>query len=256
MDFLQRRRRAGRIRRSSQRKTSVILSGLLVAFSASVAAQVRPATEAEIELIRDKLILDEIPEWSHRKVFEVQGAFTASIGDRPPRLDGWVFLQPYLVQGSQCLMEASFISGIGSGSGYEWSVERFSYWNWPAVTGNDCEIEERSQVPGAAVLSSEPIPSSAMAYILFHSDELLTLAYDHVAAAPEIPEAARERMLAYRSNSTFRLERIELTEQSSPEFGFAYRATYRAAPELEGPSVVFSVTTAGFLVHGVGIWIA
>ena len=187
---------------------------------------------------------------------QVQGAFTEGAGDRPRRLDGWVYFRPYLVQDSLCTMEASFITGLGNEDGYDWSVERFAYWNWVARTGSECEIEDRSQVPDTAVQSDEPIPTSAMAYILVHSDELLTLAYNHVAAATETPESARNRLLGYQSNTSYRLERIELTEQSSPEYGFAFRATYQARSQLEGPSVIFSVTPHGFLVHDVGRWIA
>lgn len=233
---------------------SVLLAGSLAAWSASGEAQIRPATDAELDSIRSGLILDQIPEWSHRSVMHVQGAHTDGIGGRPQRLDGWVFFRPYLVQDALCTMEASFVTGLGNGDGYDWSVERFSYWSWIARTASECEIDDRSQVPATAVQSSEPIPTSEMAYIVANSDELLSLAYGHMAAAADIPAEARDSMLHYRSDSSFALERIELTRDSLPGRGFAFTATYRSGAQTGGPAVVFSVTPSGFVIHDVGVW--
>ena len=44
--------------------------------STAALAQLRPATEAEIELIRDAFMLDQITEWKHYEVLDVRGAFT------------------------------------------------------------------------------------------------------------------------------------------------------------------------------------
>lgn len=228
-----------------------------IAFGSGLAeAQMRPATTAEVESIRASLMLDEMPERRHLGVLEVQGAFTQGSGERPDRLDGWVYFVPYLVQSSVCMMEARFVTGLGTESGYDWSVERFAYWNWLAGAASECEIEDRSDIPRSAVQSSEPIPSSALSSILSSSEELLTLAYRHIEAATELSELERESVLRYRSSSSYRLDRIELTEESAPEYGFAYRATYRAAAALEGPTIVFSVTSSGFVIHAVGKWVA
>jgi len=224
--------------------------------AASVYAESRPATEAEIELIREALTLDEIPEWKHYRVLEVQGAFTDGSAGRPARLDGWVYFEPYTVQGTLCMMEATFVTGLRHDSGYDWSAERFAYWNWQVGASGNCQISARAQLPSSAVQSSEPIPSATMAYVLAHSDELLALAFRYAETAIEETEPAHDRILGYAANGAYRLERIEVTKHSSPEYGFAYSATYRATGKLEGPVVVFSVTPSGFVVHSVGLWIA
>ena len=229
--------------------------GLAIATLNLAHAQIRPATEAEIALIREALMLDQIPEWSHREVIEVEGTFTAPRGDRPARLDSWVTFRPYVVQGSLCTMEASFVSGIRVAEEYVWSVEQFAYWNWDANAA-DCETASRSRIPGSAVQSTEPIPSAAMAFILAHASELLALAYEHLEQEVDESEPGRGWILAYREDSRFRMDRISITKSSAPDFGFAYSATYRATGRTEGPAVTFSVTPSGFVIHAVGRWIA
>ena len=217
--------------------------------------QVRPATEAELGLIREALVLDQIPEWNHHEVLAVDGTFTDRSADRPARLDGWVTFKPYEVQDSLCMLEASFITGLRIGEEYDWSLERFAYWNWDA-SRDRCEVASRSQVPEHAVQSNEPIPSATMEFVLANSAELLMLAYEFVESEIDETESGRDRILAYRQDDSFRMDRIAITKSTSAEFGFAYSATYRAPGRLEGPAVTFSVTQSGFVIHGVGLWIA
>jgi hypothetical protein len=115
----------------------------------------RDATESEIALIQGALMLDEIPAWNHNRVLEIQGAYTYAAGDRKARLDGWVYFEPYEVQIDLCMMEASFVTGIGADQGYAWSLERFAYWNWISSSVASCEIADRSQLPTHTVQSSE-----------------------------------------------------------------------------------------------------
>ena len=216
----------------------------------------REATESEIAMIQGALMLDESPEWDHYRVLEIQGAYTHPSGDQKARLDGWVYFEPYEVQIDLCMMEAGFVTGIGADEGYVWSLERFAYWNWMSSSGANCEIADRSQLPTYAVQSSEPIPSATMSYILANSDQLLALAYSHLESTIDGTEPANDRTLLYRENKSYRLERVAIVQRSSPDFGFAYRATYRAPGAIEGPSVTFSVTEFGFEIHIVGLWIA
>jgi hypothetical protein len=240
----------------ARRTAKLVIVSLVGGVSTIAEAQMREATEPELAMIRGALMLDEIPEWRHYRVLEVQGAYTDASGDRSARLDGWVYFEPYEVPFDLCMMEARFISGIGADNGFDWSLERFAYWNWISSSVASCEIADRSQVPTSAVQSSEPIPSATMSYILANSDELLALAYGYLESTMDGTEPANDRILRYRENSSYRLERIAIVQQSSPDFGFAYRATYRASGAVEGPSVTFSVTQLGFEIHVVGLWIA
>ena len=217
--------------------------------------QLRPATEEEVGLIREALVLDQIPEWNHHEVLGVEGTFTDQSADRPARLDGWVTFKPYEVQDSLCMMEASFITGLRIDEEYDWSVERFAYWNWDS-SRDRCEVASRSQIPEHAVQSDEPIPSATMAFVLANSSELLALAYEYIESGIDETESGRDRILAYREDDSFRINRLAITKSASADFGFAYSATYRAPGRLEGPAVTFSVIQSGFVIHGVGLWIA
>src|SRR5690606_19229744 len=185
---------------------------------------------------------------------EVEGTFTDESGGRPARLDGRVYFEPYLVNGRLCMMEAMSISGLRYENGYDWTTARFTYSNWQVGATGECSISARSLVPDSAVKSSEPIPSATLAYVLINSHELLALAYRHVETSIEEAEPMLDRILDYAANGAYRLERIAITKGSSPEYGFAYEAMYRAPEQLEGPVVVFSVTPSGFVVHSVSLW--
>lgn len=237
-------------------RTQLPIFGLIACISVSVYAQPRLATESEIDLLREALAVDDIPEWNHYRVLEVQAAFTQESDGRPARLDGWVYFEPYEVQGALCMMEARFVTGLRSGDSYDWSLERFAYWNWQAGATDSCRISDRSQLPDSAVQSGEPIPSATLVYVLANSDRLLALAYEHAEASLEEDDSARDRIVGYAANGRYQLERIEVTQHSSPAYGFAYSATFRASGVLEGPVVIFSVTASGFVVHSVGTWIA
>jgi hypothetical protein len=217
--------------------------------------QIRQATEAEIELMRDALMLDQVAARSQHKVLGVEATFTSPTDDRPARLDGWVTFEPYEVQDSLCMLEASFMTGLQADEEYDWSVERFAYWSWDAG-GDGCDVVNRSQIPGRPVQSSEPIPSATMAFVLANSSELLTLAYDYVESEIGETEPMRDRILAYLVDSSFRIDRIEIAKSSLPELGFAYSATFRAPGRVEGPAIVFSVTQSGFVIHSIGLWTA
>jgi hypothetical protein len=229
--------------------------GLAVGMCSIAYGQVRPATEAEVGLIREALMLDQIPEWNHHDVLGVEGTFTDRSADFPARLDGWVTFEPYEIEDGLCMMAASFVTGLRIDEEYDWSIERFAYWNWDADRDR-CDVASRSQIPDHAVQSNEPIPSATMAYVLANSNELLTLAYEYIELEIDETEPGRDRILAYRENGSFRIDRIAIAESSSPEFDLAYRATYRAPGRLEGPAVTFSVSRSGLVIHGVGLWTA
>lgn len=228
--------------------------GLVVGMCTNADAQIRPATEAEIEVIREALTLNQIPEWKHYEVLGVDATFTGQSDDQPARLDGWVTFEPHEIQDDLCMMEASFITGLRIDEEYDWSVERFAYWNWDA-SQDGCEVASRSQISGRPVQSNEPIPSTTMAFVLANSRELLTLAYEYLESIDETAPG-RDMILAYREVGSFEIDRIDISQSGSREFGSAYSATYRAPGRLEGPAVVFSVTQSGFVIHDVGRWIA
>lgn len=213
--------------------------------------QIRPATEAEVALIREALTLDRIPEWSDYDVLGVEAMFTDRSADFPARLDGWVTFEPYEIQDGLCTMAAIFVTGLRVDEEYDWKVERVAYWHWDAAR-DPCDVASRSRIPRRAVQSSEPIPPAAMAYVLANSSELLALAYEFVEAEIDETEPGRDRILAYREDGSFRIDRIEIARSSS-EFDVAYSATYRAAGRPDGPAVIFSVTRSGLVIHGVGL---
>jgi hypothetical protein len=229
----------------------LLCMALAVGLCSIAYGQIRPATEPEVALIREALTLEQIPEWSHREVLGVQVMFTDRSADLPARLDGWVTFEPHEVQDGLCTMEAIFVTGLRIDEEYDWLVERVAYWNWD--TGRDpCSVASRSQIPRHAVQSSEPIPPAAMAYVLANSSELLKLAYDYAESEMDETEPGRDRILAYREDGSFQVDRIEIAKSNS-EFDLAYSATYRAPGRPEGPAVTFSVTQSGLVIHGVGL---
>jgi hypothetical protein len=207
-------------------------------------------------MIREVFAVDEIPERSHYAVLSLGGTYTPASRVSAANLVGEVYLAPYEVQGELCVMEAWFRTGFDSGNGYEWGTQSSAYWNWVHDQGDDCEISGRSDVPQNAVVTNEPVPSAALKYVLVNAGELLTLYFDQVAREPEIDESLKERFLNYRNDESYRLDRLRITPQSVPDTGFAYSATFRAFERSEGPSVTFSITRTGFVVHSVGFWIA
>ena len=216
--------------------------------------QVRLATDAEVALIQEALVLDQNPEWSHHEVLGVQATFTDRSADFPARLDGWVTFKPYEAQDALCTMEANFITGLRVDEEYDWSVERAAYWYW-AADRDPCDVASRSQIPRRAVQSSEPIPPATMAYVLANSSELLTRAYEYVESEIDDAEPGRGRILAYREDGSFQIDSIAIASPSSPESGSTYSATYRAPGRSEGPAVTFSASQSGLVIRGVGLWV-
>ena len=224
----------------------------LAAGMCSVAyGQFRPATEAEVALIREALTLDRVEERNRHEVLGVQATFTDRSADFPARLDGWVTFKPYETENGLCAMEASFITGMRVDEEYDWRVERVAYWHWDAL-GDPCDVTGRSQIPRRAVQSSEPISPAAMAYVLANSGELLALAYRYIESEFDETEPGRGAILAYRGDGSFQVDRIAIAKSSSDP-DLVYTATYRAPGRPEGPIVTFSVTPSGFVIRGVGL---
>ena len=236
-------------------KLSVILA-VLAGLSVEVGAQSRPASDSEIETIREAFEVDDIPEWKHHVVLEVQGTYTARTDTSGEYLTGEIYFQPYSVQSSLCVMEAWFRTGHGRNGQYEWGAERYGYWNWLHVEGRSCEISDRSELPEDAVVTNEPIPSASLIYILSNASELLSLYFVHVAGESAISSSQKEQLLNYSNDPNFRLNQVGITAESTPEIGFAYTAMYRSPNFSEGPIVTFSISEFGFRIHAAGFWIS
>lgn len=230
---------------------------LLLTSSIAVAQpNTRPATETEIESIRKAYGLDSIPDWKHYSVLGVEGFFVQGSPELGARLEGRVHFEPYEVQGTLCVAEAWFTTGWQTDTGYDWSPTFHVYRNWLRETRGDCQIDSWSNVPQHAVRTTEPIPSSTLSFVLSNAAEILNLGFDHATNAVASDEPWFEKFLGYRGDRSFQLSDLEITEESVPGVGFAYRATYRSPDRTEGPVIVFSVTRAGFVVHSVGQWVA
>lgn len=236
--------------------TSPVLVAVLAGLCAEVEAQSRPASNSEIEAIREAFEVDEISEWKHHAVLDVRGTYTAPTDRSDDYLIGEVYFEPYSVQSGLCIMEARFKTGHGRNGQYEWGAERYGYWNWLRVEGRSCEISDRSEVPEDAVVTNEPIPSTSLMYILRNASELLSLYFDHIEGESAISSSQKERLLSYSSDPSFHLDQVRITPESAPKIGFAYSATYRSPNLSEGPSVTFSISMSGFTIHAVGFWIS
>ena len=219
-------------------------------------AQERAASQAEIELIREAFRLDEIPPSRHPAVRDVQATYTPASGSTAAYLVGRVYLEPYAVGADLCVMEVWAKTGRQASRGYEWGGDQVSHRNWLRRAEAACESPDEAEPRQDAVVTSEPVPSAELAFIMRNADELLAQFFERAAADAAIDAAAKARLLSYRAAPSPRLDRVGITDVSLPGIGFAFRATFRSAGSLEGPAVVFSVSPAGFVVHSVGIWIA
>ena len=230
---------------------------LLICLAAEAQVPSRPATYAEVELIRDVFRLDDLPEWRRQyEALSVEGTFRPPSETSGATLSGRAYMAPYEVQGSLCVMEVWFVSGRWKINAYEWTSYETAYWNWLRDPQGDCRILNRSAVPEDAVETRAAIPSASLPIILSNAAEILALAFDYTTRSTEMEAADKTRFLKFRDEPAYRLSEIRLSMESQPGIGFVYHATYRSPGESEGPTVMFSVTPAGIVVHGVGSWIA
>lgn len=241
-----------------------MLLGLLCAVS--VLAQPRPADQDELDAIRSHFELNLIPDWkTHYQLLDFEGVYTAREDPNESDLYATVWFKPYLVQERLCSLQAWHARGIKQDDVWRWSEERSSYFYWKADQRR-CSLEHSSNRPANAVFTSDEIPTAQVIQAIYEADSLLRMGLDYALNEADYdalykegsvgPERMRARFRRLSEDDGLRLTELRLSPESTVEVGFALVATYGSDRAQEGPVIKFSVTPNGFVIHGVGHWMA
>ena len=238
---------------------------LLLFLTTIVAAETRPATQDELQEIRVAVGLDDAPTVPPFEVMDIEGTLNVEAGGGQERLFGIVWFRPFLVQGSLCLLPTIHTRSTKTHLGFDLQDSAFGYTYWLSQFPEACAITDKSSIPADAVRSDDVLPSASVAQILRGAEGLLDSALDFAINEQDWesqweegsaePEKQRSKFRRFQSDSTVRLLRVSLNPVPIQDFGFVYNAKFGGHKSIDGPSVSFSATPTGLVLHSVSWWV-
>ncbi|MCH7509915.1 MAG: hypothetical protein IIB68_08740 [Proteobacteria bacterium] len=221
-----------------------IVLGMLIA--AQLQAEGRDATTAELEEIKEAFSI----EWLARsKVFDLKGYYVVSGQTKKSELHGFLYLGPYQVRKTLCVLQMYVIALPHTAEGFEASNRGRPYYTyWKRNSPETCKIDSRDEIP-SPVKVEQGLPTTALEKIIYNADFLLDLARAHV----DWKEVSDRFEF---DDDVWRLSEVSLGIVRQPGLEWGYRARYVAENHrARGPIVSFSLTPNGFEIHGVGRWV-